>query len=133
MKVFKKTIKSNHIYREYVNVLNGLLQLSGKECELLSLLLEIEFTKPTILGKKSDLLSTDNRKALMEQTGVNKNNLSKYINILKHKRVILSDDNGHYINGMFMPKIDKDILDDGTKKEVSETMFILNLEDNEIK
>lgn len=122
MKAFKKTIKNKDVYKEYVKILNGLLQLSGKECELLSLLLEIEFTKPTVLGKKSDLLSTDNRKVLMEETGINKNNLSKYISILKDKNIIINDNNGHYINSMFMPDI---------KDNESETIFILNLKENE--
>ena len=124
MKAFKKTIKNKDIYKEYVNILNGLLQLSGKEMEVLSLLLEIEMTRPPILGKKQDILSTDNRRALMDATGINKNNLSMYIKVLKDKGIIREDNNGHYINTMFIPDI---------KDNVSETVFILNLEKDEIK
>lgn len=122
MKAFKKTIKNKDIYKEYVNILNGLLQLSGKEMEILSLLLEIEMNNIHILGKKQDLLSTDNRRALMENTGINKNNLSMYIKVLKDKGIILEDDNGHYVNKMFIPDIEED---------KSETIFILNLKENE--
>ncbi len=119
MKLFRKTIKDKNIYKEYINIINGLLQLSGKECEVLYILLEIEATRPVILGKKQDLLSTDNRRALMEQTGINKNNLSKYLSVLKDKRILLKDDSGHYINTMYVPKI---------TDKVSETTFVLNLE-----
>lgn len=121
MKLFRKTIKNKNIYKEYINIINGLLHLSGKECEVLYILLEIEATRPVILGKKQDLLSTDNRRALMEQTGINKNNLSKYLSVLKDKRILLKDDSGHYINTMYVPKI---------TDKVSETTFVLNLEDN---
>ena len=120
MKAFKKTIKDKDIYKEYVNILNGLLGLSGKEMEVLSLLLEIELSKPTILGKKQDILSTDNRRALMDKTGINKNNLSMYIKVFKDKGIILKDEEGHYINKMFIPD---------TKDNVSETIFILNLKE----
>ena len=122
MKAFKKTIKNKNIYKEYVNILNGLLGLSGKEMEVLSLLLEIEMTRPPILGKKQDLLSTDNRRALMDKTSINKNNLSMYIKVLKDKGIILKDDNGHYINTMFIHDV---------KDNVQETIFILNLKEDE--
>lgn len=122
MKAFKKTIKNKDIYKEYVNILNGLLQLSGKEMEVLSLLLEIEETRSPVLGKKIDLLSTDNRRIIMDKTGINKNNLSMYLSVLKNKGIILKDEEGHYINRTFVPDIEKD---------KSETIFILNLREDE--
>jgi DNA-binding transcriptional ArsR family regulator len=122
MKTFTKIIKSKDIYKEYIGILNGKLQLSGKEMEVLSLLLEIEMTKLPILGKKQDLLSTDNRRALMDETGITKTNLSKYLSELKDRGIIKKDEEGHYINKMFIPDIEEN---------KSETIFILNLKENE--
>jgi len=120
MKAYRKTVNKSQVYKEYINILNGLLKLSGKEMEVLSLLLEIEATKPPILGSKPDLLCTDNRRALMDKTNINKNNLSKYLSVLKERSIILRDDNGNYINPLFVP----DIIGN-----ISETVFVLDIEE----
>lgn len=118
MKAYRKRINKQDIYKEYVNILNGLLQLSGKEREVLSLLLELEATKPPILGTKQDLLSTDNRRAIMDKTNINKNNLSKYISVLKGRSILLKDDNGNYVNPLFVPDV---------VGNMSETVFVLEI------
>ena len=120
MKAYKKKVKKDNLYKEYVTILNGLIQLSGKELEVFSLLLQIYIEQKPLLGRKQDILSTDNRRLIMAETNINKNNLSKYIAVLKLKGLILQDDNGHYINNMFIPDIDKNIL---------ETLFILEIND----
>lgn len=120
MKAYRKTVNKTEVYKEYINILNGLLKLSGKEMEVLSLLLEIEATKQPILGSKQDLLCTDNRKALMKKTNINKNNLSKYLAVLKDRSIILKDDNGNYINPLFIPDV---------VGNTSETVFVLDIED----
>jgi hypothetical protein len=102
-----------------------MLGLTSKELEVLSLLLKIAIEQKSAFGTKVDILSTDNRKAIMHETRVNKNNLSKYVSTLKDRGVVMEDKDGHYINSMFLPEDTEGTL---------ETLFILEIEqDNERK
>ena len=105
---YRKKVQKKKLYSEFVKVLNGLLGLSARESEVLSLLMSIDANWRPVIGsdkEKKNVLSTDNRKALMEETLISKNNLTKYLNVLKNKGLILGDSVlGYYINPMFMPK-----------------------------
>ena len=114
MKAFKKVVSKDKIFNEYVKILNGLLQLSGKECQVLSLLLQINYNKTEI----EDVLNKDIRKFIMKELNLKKSNLSRYLSSLKDKGVVMKDENGYYINNMFIP----DITDN-----ISETVFILDI------
>lgn len=104
---YRKKISKKKLYKEFVRVLNGLLQLSDREAEVLSLLMGIDAEWRPVLsvsGEK-DILSTDSRKALMKETRINKNNLSRYIRTLKEKGLIAGNkETGYTVNPMFMPK-----------------------------
>lgn len=107
MSVLKKTIKKKSLYREYVNLLNGLLQLSERELQLLSMFVKID-TEWTPKADKDtkDILSTDNRKLIMKETLINKNNLSKYIKKLRDKGLIIpTDDGGYEVIALLRPDI----------------------------
>ena len=110
MKTFRKKIKQKDVYKEYTRVLNGLLKLSDRELELFYLLLEIDDNKAPILGTENNILSTDTRKAIMNETRVNKNNLIKYINALVDKQILIKTDDGYELNEFFKPFIDYDKL-----------------------
>lgn len=122
MRAFRKTIKQKHLYKEYLNIINGILGLSGKEAEVFSLLIQLELEQKPVLGNKVDILSTTNRKAIMAETLINKNNLSKYISILKSKGLINKDKDGYFVNKMFIPEVDKNTI---------ETLFVLEIEQTE--
>lgn len=122
MRAFRKTIKQKHLYKEYLNIINGILGLSGKEAEVFSLLIQLELEQKPVLGNKVDILSTTNRKAIMTETLINKNNLSKYISILKSKGLINKDKDGYFVNKMFIPEVDKNTI---------ETLFVLEIEQTE--
>ena len=125
MKAYRKKVKRKHLYIEHLNILNSMLGLTSKELEVLSLLLKIAIEQKSTVGTKVDILSTDNRKAIMHETRVNKNNLSKYVSTLKDRGVVMEDKDGHYINSMFLPEDTEGTL---------ETLFILEIEqDNERK
>lgn len=121
MKAFKKVIQQKDLFREFVKILNGLLQLTSKESEVLALLLHLDHKREEEGATKAsmDILSTDNRKFIMSEMNLKKSNLSKYISRLKGKGVILQDGNGYYINSLFIPDVSGNI---------SETVFILDLQ-----
>lgn len=110
---YRKKVSRKKLYREFVRVLNGLLQLSDREAEVLSLLMGIDATWQPILGKGTkNILSPDNRKALMRETLISKNNLTKYLQTLKDKGLLIGDSSqGFYINPMFMPKETANIIE----------------------
>ncbi len=116
MKAFKKVISKDKLYSEYVKILNGLLQLTGKEAEVLSLLLALENNRS---NDEEDILSTENRRYIMSEMNLKKSNLSKYLSKLKFKGVLREDNNGYYINSLFIPDVSGNI---------SETVFILDMQ-----
>jgi len=114
MKAFKKVIEKRNLFKEYVKIINGLLQLSGKESEVFAELLQANHDNP----KETDILSKDIRKRIMGELNMKKTNLSKYISVLKSKGVISKDESGHYINNLFVPDV---------AGNISETVFILDV------
>lgn len=124
MSALKKTVKKKNLYREYVNLMNGLLNLSERECQVLSILLKLdaEWT-PRMDSDYKNILSTDNRKILMRETLINKNNLSKYIKTLKSKGLIIEDDEKEVYE--IQPMIKPNVMDN--KARLS---FILELEED---
>lgn len=103
---YLKKIPRKHLHKEFIKVLNGLLQLSPREAEVLALLMGLDENWRPVLGNEvKNILSTDNRRALMRETLISKNNLIKYINVLKEKGLLLGDSQeGYSINPMFLPK-----------------------------
>lgn len=119
MKAYRKKINKRELYRYFLVLTNSLLQLTDRELDVLALLMQIQMEGRTVLGKPVDILGTDNRRLIMKETRINKNNLSKYIKNMKERGIILNDENGHYINGMFIPDV---------KNGLAEVLFVLELE-----
>jgi hypothetical protein len=116
---YKKKVKAKNKYREFIKVMNGLLQLSDREAEVLSLLMKLDAEWSPVLNETKDILSTDSRKAIMGETLINKNNLSKYVKLLKDKGLLyLNDRDGYEVTPIFMPKQTGDYI---------ELLFILDI------
>jgi len=122
MNEFGKHIEHKNLYKEYVRILNGLLQLSDREAELFALLLKVDCEWESKLGEPKNILSTDIRRAIMRETRINKNNLSKYIAVLREKGVLIKTDDGYEVREMFIPKLTGDLL---------EVVFILDSRDKQ--
>jgi len=118
-----KRVKGDDLYKDYVRVINGLLQLSDREAELFSLLLKIDCEWEPKLGESKNILSTDIRRAIMKETLINENNLSKYISVLKDKGVLVKTEDGYEIREMFVPKLTGGLL---------EVVFILDTRDKNL-
>ena len=113
MNKYRKQIKPKNKYREFLKVLNGNLHLTDRELEIFSLLMRIDREwLPVLDGEVKHIVSTDNRKAIMKETRVNKNNLTKYIGMLKEKGLLLSNSEGGVeVSPMFMPKETGEIIE----------------------
>lgn len=118
MKTFQKKVEKENLYKEYVQIINGVLQLSFREAEVFSLLLKLNNDLSNLIANTGDILSTDIRRILMKETRISKTNLVKYINVLSVKNIIVRDTNGKWrINETFVPKVAGDI---------NEIIFILD-------
>jgi len=95
------------LYTEYVNILNGVLQLSNREAEVLSFILAIDGS-----GERS-INSKNARTTTIGLLGISEPNLSKYLNTLKSKGLIVRDpiDNKWVVNDYIRPDIVGGILE----------------------
>ena len=120
MKAFRKKVKKNRIYREYVDVINGKLQLSHREADVLATLLQLNREWGTMVKDAGNILSTDVRRVLMRETRITKTNLARYTTALKKKGVLVDVGNGNLqLNETFIPEFDE--------KGNCEVMFILDV------
>ena len=102
----RKKVSNNSLYAEYVNILNGVLQLSNREAEVLSFLLAIDGS-----GERS-INSKNARDAVVGYLGISEPNLSKYLNTLKTKGLIVRDlDNKWVVNKYIRPDVVGGILE----------------------
>jgi hypothetical protein len=119
MKTFRKKINRKKVYSEYVNILNGNLQLSFREADVFAVLLQLHVEWNSMIKATNNILSTDVRRALMRETRIKKTNLARYIKGLVAKGILLETDEGGYmLNEMFVPDIGENSC---------EIMFILEM------
>ena len=109
---FQKVVKRKNLFRQIARVLNGLNDLSPREMEIFGILLKINDNwKPLLQTDTKNILTRETRKAIMRETLVNKNNLSKYISSLKGKGLIVKNAfDGSEINEMFVPEIEDGVV-----------------------
>lgn len=117
MKLQKKVNRSS-LYTDYVNILNGVLQLSPREAEVFSYLLFYSDN-----GHEDNVNRKDIRNSIVRILGISTANLSRYLNTIKTKGLIVKGDSTKWvINENIKPQI----VD--SKIDVS---FILNIIEDE--
>lgn len=102
-----KTVEKDSLCREFIETLNGILQLTEREKDLLLLLIELDINSPKIPGYNKNVVSTENRKYLRDKTGVTNDNLSRYLQKLKDKGLVVKGkaDDEWYVNPAVIPEI----------------------------
>ena len=80
--------------------------MTYRELEIFSLFMRIDAEWTPVLDDDiKNVVSTDNRKAIMKESRINKNNLTAHIRNLKEKGLLLVDENNNVeVSPMFMPK-----------------------------
>jgi hypothetical protein len=97
-----KLIKRNDLLSEYVFLLNGYLSLTDRQAQVLSELLDLS------LSTNSNILTKDNRRKIVDKTGVGYSNLSTILSLLKQKGVLTNQDKVWRVADQYLPQIDKD-------------------------
>ena len=102
-----KTVKKTDLYREFLRSLDGVLQLTDREQDIMVLLIELDINTPKLPGYSKNVISTENRRYLKAATGITGDNLSRYIGRLRDKGLIVkgkADDEG-MVNPALIPEV----------------------------
>lgn len=102
-----KTVNKQDLYKEFLSSLNGILQLTTREMELLMSLLSIDINTPKLPGYSKNIISTENRKYLMSTLKITKDNLSRYLTKFKQKGLVIKGraEDEWMINPALIPEI----------------------------
>lgn len=84
-----KTVNKGNLYYEYLNALNGILQLTNRELELLTKFVELDVNFTPIPGVSKNVANTDNRRMIKSTMGITPDNLSRYITKFKNSGILV--------------------------------------------
>ena len=97
----KLTIKINSTYK-YLQVWNGIFNLTNKELEILSVFIDVQST-----SKEKNLSSMSNKKEVAEKLLIkDPNTLNNYIKKFKDKGVLRVKNNNYTLNNLLDPNTD---------------------------
>ena len=112
----RKRVSKSLLYSNYVNILNGVLQLSKREAEVFSFILAADAN-----GENDNINSRKVRSAITEELDISEPNLSKYLSVLKTQNLIVrSRGNKWVVHDYIRPIVVGGIL------EVTITLELLN-------
>lgn len=113
MKNFRKILPKKKLYSEYVKIMNGIFGLSKREAEIYSFMVMLDSEwRPLSDTDYKDILSTSNRRLIIRECNIQKTNLTRFINILKHKGLLHTNEHGgHEIPSAIALNIENDIVE----------------------
>lgn len=98
-----KLVERNSFIKEYVSLLKGYLELTDRQSQVLSELIDLS------LSTSSSILTKHTRRSIIDKTGVGYCNLSTIITLLKMKGVLSKNSEfGWRIVDQYLPQIDND-------------------------
>lgn len=105
-----KTVNKDNLYYEYLNALNGILQLTNRELELLTKFVELDVNFIPIPGVSKNVANTDNRRMIKSTMGITPDNLSRYISKFKKEGLLVQGkaEDELVVNKILIPEIIKD-------------------------
>lgn len=86
-KLVKRVPKAD-LYKEFLKSLNGILDLTDRELELLATFIDIDINTPKLPNISKNVISTENRKYIKKVLGITPDNLSRYITKFKSQGVL---------------------------------------------
>jgi len=118
-----KTISRNKIGYEFLRSLNGLLGLTDRELELLSVFLDVHLEGTYKNKNNNSIDSPETRRMVINNLGITKDNLSRYIKMFRDKGIFIRQSKTTKINNALIP-----IIIGG---KVVQITMILKINDNE--
>lgn len=83
-----KSVSDNELITEFLHALNGILKLTDRELELMATFIKMDIEYERIPDIAKNVANTKNRKWIIENLGITKDNLSRYIKSFKEKGIL---------------------------------------------
>ena len=105
-----KTVSSSNMYQEFLHVLNGIHSLTDRELELFTMLVSLDINYEKDPEKGKNIVNTANRRLIMNELGITRDNLCRYISKFKSLGYIVKGkvDGEWIINRALIPIIIND-------------------------
>ena len=78
-----KSVSKTDLLKEFLKSLNGILDLTDRELELLATFIDLDVNTPKLTNIHKNVISTENRKYIKRTLGITPDNLSRYISKFK--------------------------------------------------
>ena len=83
-----KTVSNEELIPEFLQALNGILRLTDRELELMATLIKMDMEYVKEPNSNKNVANRYNRKYIIENLGITKDNLSRYIKSFKDKGIL---------------------------------------------
>lgn len=106
MNKLRKEVDKKDLYKEFILAINGILQLTQREMDVLEALMRFDDEQSQQSDHKN-VISAECRKRIKDEVGVTPDNLSRYISKFKEKGIVVNGkaEDEYYINKAVMPEI----------------------------
>lgn len=84
-----KSVSKADLNTEFLKSLNGILDLTDRELELLAAFIAIDINTPKLPNISKNVISTENRKYIRKVLGITPDNLSRYITKFKNQGILI--------------------------------------------
>lgn len=84
-----KSVSKADLNTEFLKSLNGILDLTDRELELLATFIAIDVNPPKLPNISKNVISTENRKYIRKVLGITPDNLSRYIARFKKQGILV--------------------------------------------
>lgn len=102
-----KTVSKTELLVEFLKSLNGILDLTDRELELLACFVELDVNTPKLPNITKNVISTENRKYIKRTLGITPDNLSRYITKFKAQGILQKGkaEDEVFVNKALIPEI----------------------------
>lgn len=102
-----KSVSKSDLIMEFLKGLNGVLDLTARELELLATFVELDINTPKLPNIHKNVISTENRKYIKNTLGITPDNLSRYIARFKAQGILIKGkaEDEVYVNKALIPEI----------------------------
>ncbi len=102
-----KAVPKTDLLKEFLKSLNGILNLTDRELELLTTFVELDVNTPKLPNIHKNVISTENRKYIKRTLGITPDNLSRYIAKFKAQGILQRGkaEDEVFVNKALIPEI----------------------------